>query len=236
MKTTAILPLAAVSGVLFLSNCAEDPSQNVPSADITEVEESETPETANEPASPPAESESTSDTSTMAPSAAAEPTAFSFTDESTIEFVGSKVTGSHEGGFKKFSGTFQIAGDEPGQGPHHIEIDTTSVWSDNEKLTEHLKSPDFFDVEKFPTSKFTLDSVESAEGDDMYQLSGELDLHGVKKTIAFPAKITKGDGKVHLDAEFSINRRDFDINYDGKANDLIRDGVVIKLAMVAKEQ
>ncbi len=244
MKTTKIiLPTATLASIFLLTNCAEDPSQNVPAADVLEAEEVESPQTTTEPAPSVAEPETTAapESSSPVPQAAqaeasAEPVTYAFTDESKIEFVGSKVTGSHEGGFEKFSGTFQVAGDQPGQGPHKIEIDTTSVWTDTEKLTGHLKSPDFFDVEKFPVSIFTLNSVETAEGADMYLLSGELDLHGIKKSISFPARITKEDGKVHLDAEFSINRRDFGINYDGKANDLIRDGVVIRLAMIAAKE
>jgi len=234
MKTTKlILPVAALASALFLCNCAEDPSENVPAAGVTEIEEVETPQTTTEPAAEPAPEASAPEPKAAAPTTTAGPVAYTFTEESKIEFVGSKVTGSHGGGFEKFSGKFRVAGDQPGQGPHTIEIDMTSVWSDAEKLTGHLKSPDFFDVEKFPTSAFMLTSVEPTEGADMFTLSGELDLHGMKKTITFPAKITMKDGKVHLDAEFSINRKDFGIVYAGKADDLIRDGVVMKLAMVA---
>lgn len=67
----------------------------------------------------------------------------------------------------------------------------------------------------------------------MDSLSGKLNLHGVDKTIIFPAMIAMEDSTVLLDAEFSINRKDFGIDYPGKADDLIRDGVVIKLAMVS---
>ena len=247
MKTTKlILPTTVLASMFLLTNCAEDPSKNVPSADVLDTEEAETPQTTTEPApsatepepepAPPEASSATPEAAPPATGTGTETATYAFTEESKIAFVGSKVTGSHDGGFEKFSGMFQVAGDQPGQGPHKIEIDTTSVWSDNEKLTEHLKSPDFFDVEKFPTSTFTLDTAEPTEGDDMYMLSGELDLHGVKKSISFPAKITKKEEKVHLDAEFSINRKDFGINYAGKADDLIRDGVVIKLAMVAAKK
>lgn len=220
--TQLILPVFALSGALFLSSCAEDPSESVPSAGVSEAVEAES---SPAPVAPAAETPAASD-----------PVIYAFTDESKIGFVGSKVTGSHEGGFEKFSGTFQIAGDQPGPGPHTIEIDMNSVWSDAEKLTGHLKSPDFFDVEKFPTATFNLTSAEPAEGADTFTITGEFTLHGVTKTITFPAKITNEAGTAHLNAEFSINRKDFGIVYAGKADDLIRDGVVIKLAMVAKPQ
>lgn len=217
------MPVLGLSSVLFLSNCAEDPSESVPSAEVTpSAEEASAPETPEAPEPTPAET-------------AAEAVTYTFTEESKIGFVGSKVTGSHEGGFEKFSGSFVVEGDKPGQGPHTIEIDMTSTWSDAEKLTGHLKSPDFFDVEKFPTSTFALNSVEPGEGENQYTLSGDLTLHGVTKKISFPATVVKkDDGSITLDAEFSINRKDFEITYPGKPDDLIRDGVVIKLAMVAK--
>ena len=61
-------------------------------------------------------------------------------------------------------------------------------------------------------------------------MTGDLTIRGTKKSISFPAKIAL-DGSFSLNAEFSINRKDFGIVYDGKADDLIRDGVVLKLAL-----
>ena len=55
------------------------------------------------------------------------------------------------------------------------------------------------------------------------------ELHGVKKTISFPATVNVADDAVTAKSEFSINRKDFGINYPGKVNDLIRDDVLIKL-------
>jgi polyisoprenoid-binding protein YceI len=63
-----------------------------------------------------------------------------------IEFVGAKVTRSHDGGFTDFSGKLDLA--EPvEQSQIEITIQTESLYADEEKLTKHLKSPDFFDVE-----------------------------------------------------------------------------------------
>jgi len=62
-------------------------------------------------------------------------------------------------------------------------------------------------------------------------VSGNFDLHGIKKTITFPATIEVAPDSVSVNAEFAINRKDFGIVYAGKADDLIRDGVVIKLTL-----
>ena len=64
-------------------------------------------------------------------------------------------------------------------------------------------------------------------------MTGNLDLHGVTKSISFPADIQISDNEVAVKAEFAINRKDFNINYPGRPNDLIRDNVVIKLDLKA---
>lgn len=153
---------------------------------------------------------------------------------SKVGFVGSKVTGSHEGSFGTFTGTVTLVDKDPEKSQVSVEIDTTSVTTDQEKLTGHLKSPDFFDTGKYPKAKFVSTAVKKG-GDKgaSHTVTGNLDLHGVTKQISFPATVTVGDGKVDVEAEFAINRKDFGINYKGKADDLIRDDVVMKLSIHA---
>ena len=157
-------------------------------------------------------------------------------DNATIGFVGSKVTGSHNGGFKVFKGTFEVVPTKLESSKITAEIDTNSIFTDNDRLTNHLKSPEFFDVAKFPTSTFVSTAIEAGGKDPKakdatHTVTGNLTLHGVTKSISFPAKIAVSGDKATLDSEFFINRKDFGITYPGKANDLIRDEVVIKLAV-----
>lgn len=156
---------------------------------------------------------------------------FVITDDSSINFVGSKVTGRHDGGFKEFDGEIHMVPDKPDMSSVKVVIDTTSLWADNDKLTGHLKSPDFFEVEKFPTATFT--STDIRRDGERYMVTGNLDLHGVSKSISFPAEIKTEADRVTADAEFAIKRFDFNIVYPGKAEDLIRDDVVVKLDLVA---
>jgi polyisoprenoid-binding protein YceI len=149
--------------------------------------------------------------------------------ESKIEFVGSKVTGSHNGGFKKFAGKVSAADGKVTAG--EVKIDMNSIWSDNDRLTGHLKNADFFDVPNHPTTTFTVTSI--AANSTNQTVTGNLNLHGVTKSISFPADIQVADDAVTIKAEFAINRRDFNVNYAGKANDLIRDNVVLKLDVKA---
>lgn len=165
-----------------------------------------------------------------APDEATKPTATLAINPSNskIEFVGAKVTASHDGGFTDFSGTVEL-GDPIEQSVIDLTIQTASLYADKEKLTKHLKSPDFFDVEKFPTATFKSTSIEKTA--DGHTITGNLTLHGVTKQVSFPATVTASEARVSANAEFSINRKDFDINYPGMQDDLIRDLVVIKLKL-----
>lgn len=160
-------------------------------------------------------------------------TKYAFTPESVVNFVGSKVTGSHSGGFKTVTGHFTVKDGALVGTDHNVVIDMSSIWSDAEKLTGHLKSADFFDVEKFPQSTFVATSL-SKKSDTAYEVSGNFTLHGVTKNITFPATVTQNGDVVKIDSKFDINRQDFGVVYPGKAEDLIRNEVVIELKLEVK--
>lgn len=153
-------------------------------------------------------------------------------ESSTIDFIGSKVTGSHSGGFRKFAGEFTVVNGQLAGTGNKVVIDTTSVWSDNDRLTGHLKSPDFFNVAQFPTAVFESTAVEQKAGGDA-TVTGNLTLHGVTKQISFTAKVNTSADQVTVVSEFFINRNDFEMKYPGKADDLIRPQVVLKLNVKA---
>ncbi len=170
-----------------------------------------------------------------APGGEAEMVAFAFTDATEIEWVGSKVTGSHDGGFKEVTGQIVMPqGADVTDAKINVAIDLTSIWSDNEKLTEHLKSADFFEVESFPKATFTSTSIE--ESADGYKVRGNLDLHGIKKSISFPAAIEVSEDALTANAEFAMERFDWGIEYKGMADDLIRNEVVVRLNVEATQQ
>jgi len=192
-----------VSGLLFTA--CSDPANNVPKASASNAKEA---------------SSSSSQSGKE----------YVIRSESTIAFTASKVTATHQGGFKNFAGKFTVA-DGKIVGLPEIKIGMPSIWADNEKLTGHLKSPDFFDVKQFPVATFTATAIEP-EGTG-YKVTGNLDLHGVKKSVSFPAEIQTSPEALKVKAEFAINRRDFNVNYPGMPNDLIRDNVVLKLDIKA---
>jgi len=205
-KYFALVSFALI--VLFVQSCA-DPAANKPQATVAEA----SPET------------------TSTKPAGAETLAIT-PENSKVEFVGAKVTKSHNGSFKQFSGAIDLVNSAAEQSRVTIDIDTASIVADDEKLTAHLKTPDFFDVAKYPKATFTSTKIEAnASAGATHTVTGNFDLHGVKKAITFPASINATPEKVTVSAEFAINRKDFGIVYAGKADDLIRDGVVIKLTL-----
>jgi polyisoprenoid-binding protein YceI len=153
------------------------------------------------------------------------------TENSKVQFTGSKVTGKHEGGFGNFSGKIDLVNEKPEDSSVAIGIETGSVYTDADGLTKHLRSGDFFEIEKFPKASFSSTKIvpDPTRVENAYIVTGDLELRGVKKSVTFPATIAVTPTGVRVSSEFSIDRKDFGIVYVGKADDLIRDDVVIKL-------
>lgn len=219
MKLTGISLLAIA---IFMSSCA-DPAANKPKAQTT------TPSVNSAKSDAPAGTSIFADFQAKGTELTVDGAA------SKIEFTGSKVTGKHDGGFKVFNGVIDLVGEKAEDSRVLFEIEMNSVFTDTDGVTKHLKTPDFFDVEKFPRSSFVSTRVvpNAASGVGNFTVTGDLNIHGIKKTITFPAKITISAAEVAVESEFSINRKDFSIVYAGKADDLVRDDVVLRLNLHA---
>jgi polyisoprenoid-binding protein YceI len=157
-------------------------------------------------------------------------------EASRLEFVGAKVTRTHEGGFGLFRGTVELVAGAPEKSRVTVDVDTASLTVDEAQLASHLKTDDFLDVTKFPKARFTSTSVRPG-GDKgaTHTISGNLELHGVTKGIRFPASVRVDGDAVDVDSEFAINRKDFGIVYPGMPDDLIKDDVLLKLTIRAKK-
>ena len=148
---------------------------------------------------------------------------------SKILFKGAKITGSHDGGFESFTGTVVLKDDTVIGTSFTIEMDSTT--SDHPKLTKHLKSKDFFHVEKYAVAKFVSAEVNAAPnpGAVTHKVNGVLDFHGKQRPLSFPASITVGALETTVTASFDINRQNWGVAYPGKPDDLIKDDVQIQL-------
>jgi polyisoprenoid-binding protein YceI len=152
--------------------------------------------------------------------------------DSKIEFTGAKVTGKHEGSFGTFEGTIGLVNNDPTMSAVQVSIDLGSLTITPPKLAGHLKSADFFDVAKFPKATFSSTTIRPSSETSKYNVTGRLDLHGVNKPLTFPATIRTAADSVEVEAELTINRKDFGIVYPGMPDDLISDDVRITLRIV----
>lgn len=154
------------------------------------------------------------------------------TSMSSINWRAAKVTRAHDGGFGTFAGT--VTRQENTLTGVDVTIDTRTIWSDTGRLTGHLKSDDFFDVEQFPEARFVADVFTPVDSVGATHLvTGNLTMRGVTKAVTFPATIQVLEDNVTATADFIINRRDWEINYDGAADDLVEDNVRLILDITA---
>jgi polyisoprenoid-binding protein YceI len=140
-------------------------------------------------------------------------------EKSKIDFVGKKTDGAHKGGFKAFKVDAEANVDAPDKSKLKLEIDTTSLWSDDEKLTEHLKNPDFFDVRKYPKITFEMTGMEGV-GTDSPTLIGKLTMLDKTAELKVPCRASMNDSEIVLEADFKLDRTKWGMAYGkGKIND-----------------
>ena len=141
---------------------------------------------------------------------------------SKINFVGRKTDGKHDGGFEEFSAQAELSPDSLADGSLKIEIDTTSLWSDNSKLTNHLKNPDFFDVRKYPKIEFVSTSMTASESPNQGFVTGQLTMLGKTNEVKVPIVRDVENGVCNLTAEFKIDRTKWGMTYgEGKVDAIV---------------
>ena len=169
--------------------------------------------------------------------------------ESSIKWLAKKVTGEH-------SGIVNIAGGEiTTEGKNLISatvnVDMTSLDATDlqgeyhDKLVGHLKSDDFFSVEKFKTATLKIKSATAIKGaaptGNNYNIVADLTIKGITQEVKFPAMIIINNGKVIAVADFNIDRSKFDIRYGSKTffaeigDKAIDDEFNIKVRIVANK-
>jgi len=141
---------------------------------------------------------------------------------SKINFVGRKTDGKHEGGFKEFSADAKLSPGSIADGSLVIEIDATSLWSDNPKLTNHLKNPDFFDVRKYPKIKFESTAMSAGESQNKGFVTGKLTMLGKTNEVKVPIVCDVENGICNLKADFKIDRTKWGMTYgEGKVDAIV---------------
>lgn len=141
------------------------------------------------------------------------------TTHSTIAFsVRHLVFAKVRGRFDDFAGTIELAGDDLTRGVASVEIRTASIDTGVADRDTHLRSPDFFDVERFGTMKFSSTRVE--KNGDRLRVTGDLTIRDVTKSVVLDveshgrAKDPWGNDRVAFSAKTSIDRRDFGLTWN----------------------
>ena len=173
-------------------------------------------------------------------------TAYAVDSTSTITWTGSKPTRNHTGTFKIADGKFIVKDGALTGGNFTININSLTnqdLAADAEskgKLEGHLKSPDFFDVAKYPTAKFEITAVEpnidSTKNEITHIIRGNLTLKDSTKNVAIPARVTIDAKTLVASATFSIDRTLWGMNYKGPDNPqdwIIAKAVELKLNLTA---
>lgn len=161
-------------------------------------------------------------------------------NESVIEWTGYKPTGKHNGTIKIETGVFTVNDGTLETGSFIIDMNSLSDSEANAKLEGHLKSADFFDVEKHASAAFEVTGFEMVDGKSM--LSGNLTLKDVKNNVTFPVTTTEDGDTFTLTSEmFTIDRSKWNVQYGSKSffDDLgdkfINDDIELKVTVKAKK-
>jgi polyisoprenoid-binding protein YceI len=123
------------------------------------------------------------------------------------------------GRFGTVAGTVDFDPSIPEQSKIDVTIDATSIDTREEKRDAHLRSPDFFDVEKFPQITFV--SKKITKTDDGFHALGDLTMHGVTKELTLevetPSDTNKdpwGNTRIGVSAHGKLNRKDWGLNWN----------------------
>lgn len=123
------------------------------------------------------------------------------------------------GQFKVLSGHLHIDEQNPANSWVDAQVDTTSIDTNDPNRDNHLRSPDFFDAQKYPIINFKSSNVEHIGGNE-YNVTGNLSMHGVTKPVTFNAEYAGlgkdpfGMTRVGLSAKSRINRKDWGLNWN----------------------
>jgi polyisoprenoid-binding protein YceI len=145
------------------------------------------------------------------------------------------------GHFAEFDGTIGFDAAQPAHSSVAFSVQTRSIDTNQAQRDEHLRSADFFDVEQFPLLTFKSTAV-AARGAGQFDVTGELTIRDVTKTITLPvsylggAKDPWGADKIAFEAEITLNRKDYGLNWNAALETggfLVGDDVKVSLSIQA---
>lgn len=162
--------------------------------------------------------------------------------QSTLTWVGKKVTGSHNGTLDLQSGDLLFNGKKLAGGNFTINMTTIKDADKSANLERHLKADDFFGTDKFTTSTFIIKKIAAQKGSTV-NVTGDLTIKGVTNSITFPANIVwNADGSVTATADkVIVDRTKYGIKYRSKGmfpeigDKMIYDDFELAIKLIAKK-
>jgi polyisoprenoid-binding protein YceI len=128
--------------------------------------------------------------------------------------------------FKDFTGTIVFDEATPAASKFDVTIGVASINTGNGLQNKHAKSDEWFDAAKYPTIRYTSQKiVRTANG---YEVTGDLEMHGVKKPVTFPFTFQKTAGGAIFAGKFTVNRNDFKI---GKPGGEVSDQLSVEISV-----
>ncbi|HEY9419845.1 MAG TPA: YceI family protein [Thermoanaerobaculia bacterium] len=160
-------------------------------------------------------------------------------DHSGVSFTIRHFVTNMPGRFRDFDGVIKYDKQNPAASSVEFTVQAASIDTANNDRDEHLRNPDFFDVQKYPTLSFTSTKV-VPKGENELEVTGNFTMHGVTKQITIPveilgtAKTPRGE-KIGFETSFKINRKEYGIAWNNvmDSGPVLGDDVKINIAIEA---
>jgi polyisoprenoid-binding protein YceI len=145
------------------------------------------------------------------------------------------------GRFSDFNGTIEYDEENPERSWVNLEVRAASIDTNERDRDAHLRSADFFDVEKIPALTFRSTDIQR-KGDDTFVVTGDLTIHGATRSVSFDvsllgkAKDPWGNERIAFEADATVNRKDFGLTWNAALETgglLVGDEVKITLSVQA---
>lgn len=151
--------------------------------------------------------------------------------QSRLEFLGTQAGAAFKGVFHKFTAAVEFAPDAPATAHFDVQIDMTSLDSQDKDRDSTMRGADIFDVTHFPTAHYVTRNVaKSASG---FTAVGALSLHGVTKDVPIAFQFVTTPAGARLDGSATLKRLDFGVGKgDWKSTDMVADAVTVKFSLV----
>jgi polyisoprenoid-binding protein YceI len=151
--------------------------------------------------------------------------------ETSVEAIATSFAGSYTAWFESFRGTAHGSVDTPETSRLELHLDMTTLTMATAGFTRAVRSPTFFDVERYPRCDFVSTSITPAadKAAGAYHVTGTLDLHGVSRPVSFDVVVVRGDGFTTLRTELAFPRHDFGLVFGGPYEKLADEAITVRI-------